>query len=239
MTRHTVALGVDAPKRVSQLTDFHVGWSSSDRCLREAIAAAGDARPDLTVLTGDYVNVSLRHLARLEALLELIPRPAVAVLGNHDYWSGPEAIQRSLERAGIAVLRNERLSVAGLEVIGVDDGRTGRDDPDRAFRAVSNPERALVLAHFPPSVSRIGRLGGRLVLSGHTHGGQVHVPRVTPAVAKLTGHELLRGWYEVDQARVYVNAGIGHDRLRIGRPAAPEVAIFDLVPRLSQSSLVG
>ncbi|MBI2377023.1 MAG: metallophosphoesterase [Deltaproteobacteria bacterium] len=229
-THHDVPLPIARCRRVAHLTDLHVGWSSTDELLLEAVAAVRDAEPDLVVLTGDYLNHSLSHLSRLGAIVRELPGPRVAVLGNHDHWSGASSIQAELERAGVIVLRNESVTVDGLLIVGVDDGRTRRSDVGRAFRGVAAPESALVLTHFPPTAVSVRDSGGRIVLCGHTHAGHVGMPRLVAAAGKLSGNRWIHGWYDLDPTRLYVNAGLGHDRLRFGRSVTPEVAVFELLP---------
>lgn len=227
MRRHRVPHPV--ARRVVHITDVHVGWTTSSAVLGEAAQLATDLRPDVVVLTGDYVNHSLRHLDALAAFVAGLPEPVVAVLGNHDHWSGAGDVTRCLRRGGAAVLRNAWTNVDGLEVVGIDDARTEHHDVERAFRGARARE-ALVLQHAPRIAPEIAAHGGRLILSGHTHAGHVYAKSVTPRVAKRLGHDYLAGWYPVGGARLYVNAGIGHAPLRFGERAAPEVAVFDLEP---------
>jgi predicted MPP superfamily phosphohydrolase len=234
LTHHRLRWGSRA--RIVHLTDLHVGWATPPHLLRQAIRQATRLEPDLVVLTGDYLNHTLKHLAVLERFLALLPRPCVATMGNHDHWAGAAEIQRVMERLGIVVLSNRstrmQLSRRGtrLTLVGVDDGRTDHDDVARAFAGVEQPERALVLTHFPPSAEAIARHGGRLILTGHTHGGQLDVPLVTRALSRLAGQRYIAGWYPVERARLYVNAGIGSSaiRCRVGRRARPEVALLEL-----------
>jgi predicted MPP superfamily phosphohydrolase len=237
LTRHRVTPGRPRGRtaRVVHLTDLHVGRATPLPLLRQAVRRARGLRPDLVVLTGDYLNHSLVFLPLLRRLLAGLPRPCVATLGNHDHWSGADPITRALEQQGISVLRNESTAVrcrSGrvLEVVGVDDGRTRHDEVARSMRGVRRPERALVLTHYPRTADTIERYGGRLVLAGHTHGGQIHVPLVTRALSRLGGHRYIAGWYRVGAARLYVNAGIGASviGLRVGRRAAPELALIEV-----------
>ena len=221
--------------RVAHVTDLHVGWATHPALLQQAIELTRLARPDLVVLTGDYVNRSLRHLEELRRLLARLPRPCVATLGNHDFYSGAAAVQRLLEQEGVAVLRNShtRLHVRGepLTVVGVDDAATGHADADRSFAGVARPAEALTPTHHPDTADAIAAHDGRLILAGHTHGGQVVLPGLTAVTARLLGIRYLAGWYRVGECRLFVNAGIGSAsiRRRIGRTAAPEVAVLELV----------
>jgi len=238
VSHHQVRLVGQGRIRVVQLSDLHLGRSTRDALLRQTLAAVRDARPDLVVMTGDYLNHSLRFMPDLDRFLAELGCgsvcPCVAILGNHDHWSGAEAIRDTLERRGVHVLGNSHLVLrAGgqaLTVVGVDDGRTKHADVERAFSGVADPGRALVLTHFPATAREIVARGGRLVLAGHTHGGQLGVPRVAPAVARLVGTRYLSGWYPVGPGRIYVSPGVGSSFLfRMGRLAAPEVAVLDLI----------
>lgn len=136
---------------------------------------------------------------------------------------------QALESGGARVLRNESVHVAGVNVVGVDDGCSGHADVDRAFARVQDPESAIVLSHFPNTADEIAKKNPRLVLSGHTHAGHVVLPKATAALAKLAGNPYLHGFYRVGaRTDLYVNAGPGHalPGLRLG--ARPEIAVFDL-----------
>jgi uncharacterized protein len=218
------------PLRIAHATDIHVGWTTPSRVLERAARTIHDARPDVVVLTGDYVNVSQVHLARVRRFVEMLPRPVVATLGNHDHWAGAAAIARALTAAGAKVLRNEAMTVGDLTIVGVDDARSGNDDVDRAFHGVDRPEDALVLQHAPTGTHSIAKRRGRMVLSGHTHGGQIVVGKVTSRIARAVGEPYLSGWFDIGPTKLYVNAGLGHAPLRRGKTAHAEVAIFDLVP---------
>jgi predicted MPP superfamily phosphohydrolase len=234
VSRHRMRLGDGQPLRVVQLTDLHLGRATPAALLRQALGAAHRARPDLVVMTGDYLNRTLRYLPDLDRLAARLPRPCVATLGNHDHWSGAEAIARVLGRRGITVLRNShavlRLRGRELTVVGVDDGTTGHADVARALAGVARPETALVLTHNPRTAEEIVLRGARLVLAGHTHGGQIAIPRLTRALARAGGMRYLSGWYPVGPGRLYVSPGVGSAvfRLRLGRRAAPEAAVFEL-----------
>ena len=219
--------------RIAQLTDIHVGWGTSAETLRTALVQAKLVRPDLLVLTGDYLNHSLAEIDTLRAWVRGLPRPCIATLGNHDHWSGAMAIRRMLEQEGIPVLSNEStvMDVAGqpLRIVGVEDGFTHRDDVDAAFRDVARPEQALVLSHDPMTADKIARTGARVVLSGHTHGGQFDIPGLTAALATVAGIRYLKGWYMIGDTRLYVNCGVGSS-VGAGRngAAASELAVFDV-----------
>ena len=220
--------------RVVQLTDVHVGPTTPVGVVARATEIVRSLEPDVVVLTGDYVNTSLYFIERVAALADALPKPCVAILGNHDHWASADEVERALRSGGADVLRNASKTVetkhGPLVVVGVDDGRSRTMDLDRAFEGVDS-SRALVLAHHPQTADLIADRGAPLVLSGHTHGGQVDVPRATELVARLTGNPYLHGFYRLRDTDLYVNAGIGHSLpgFRAGR-TCPEIAVFDLDP---------
>jgi uncharacterized protein len=238
VTRHKLHRpDFDRGFRIVHLTDIHVGGSTPNSYLDRVVEIVWRAKADLVVLTGDYVNHSLTHVGRLRRFVGLLPKPCFATLGNHDHWSGADGVTRALRDGGAEVLSNDSLVYAkdGIEltVVGVDDGFSRNDDVPKAFRHVRDPERALVLSHFPNTADRIAQAGGGLILSGHTHGGQFAVPGVTAVVQRMVGNKYVQGWFEIDKSMLYVSAGIGASFIgfRAGQQALPEIAVYDLVPQ--------
>lgn len=237
ITRYRVPWpGLEERRVVVHVTDVHVGLSTPPALLEEVAEASHRAQPDLVALTGDYVNASRVFFPRMQAFVRALPQPVVAVLGNHDHLVGGRAIRRGLEAAGAVVLQNEKVEMAGLTVVGVDDGFTRHDRVDLAFEGVVGAPSALVLTHFPPTANAIAeRTGGRLILAGHTHAGQFDLPgRWTERLARATrlgGY--LRGFYPLaNGVELYVNAGLGHAwrGMRSGELCRPEMAVFELEP---------
>lgn len=237
VTRHRVPwTSIDRPFRIAQLTDVHVGPAVPSRYLDRVAELVWRSKPDLVVMTGDYLNHSLTHVDRFQRFVHLLPKPLIATLGNHDHWSGVEGITKAIHNGGGEVLQNDSVVFEKngfeLPIAGVDDGFTRHDDVPRAFKHIRDPRRTLVLNHFPNTADRIAEAGGGLILSGHTHGGQFHVPGVTAVLQKMVGNKYVAGWFELEPSRLYVSAGIGASifGFRTGRPALPEIALFDLVP---------
>jgi uncharacterized protein len=222
-------------RRVVHLTDLHFGLVTPLGLQQAAVALANAAQPDLILLTGDFVCRSLAHLAHLTDVLAQLEAPAFAVLGNHDYWLDGDAVHQALEHAGVTVLSNQWTRLwsgeESLALVGMDDAITGHADPRSATLGVGNTP-TLALSHAPDAAPTLWARGAPVVLSGHTHGGQLHVPRWTRAfwqgVLKV---RYVDGCFLEDGGLVYVNPGVGSSVMpwRYGRPAQRTVAILDLI----------
>src|SRR5690606_26784755 len=152
----------------------------------------------LIVLTGDYVCWR-RHEAALvqDQLAGLTARRVLAVLGNHDYFTWGHGVRTSLEKNGYEVLRNQHTVVeingAPLAMVGIDDPVTRHDDLDAAFKGTNAQHTKVVLCHAPDTAPRLAARGADLVLSGHTHGGQIYIKGITDRLMKRVGLHYRRG----------------------------------------------
>lgn len=208
--------------RVAHLTDLHL----PDPEAEAAVELALRFHPHVVALTGDFVGYGRRALPGLTRLLRTIPVPMVAVLGNHDHWAGAKHVVAALEGADVRVLRNTRVELDGLAIVGVDDGITGHDDLDAAFDGI--PGAPLVLSHDPRLAPAIWERGGAVVLSGHTHGGHVDMGRLTD---QLFRHPYLAGVTEGPGGVVYTCPGIGGAtfRARAGKRSKRTVGWIELI----------
>jgi hypothetical protein len=218
--------------KIAHLTDLHVGMLTPDRKILRAIEHAQAARPDLVLLTGDFVCYSKRFVGKLGEIVRGIRAPVYSVLGNHDYWVDGEGVRRSLEKNGYSVLRNghSEITLRGepLTVIGIDDAITRHADVRRAFHGVKREGSQIILTHVPSLADRAAELGRGLILAGHTHGGHVNIPRVTANIAARLGNRYLAGFFDVGGSKLFVNRGIGSSSVPIRAGAPSEVAILTL-----------
>ncbi len=212
---------------IVQLTDIHVGPTIRRDFVEQIVATTNALEPDVIAITGDLVDGSVEQLREHVApLAQLRAKYGVFfVTGNHEYYSGAEEWCRELERLGLRVLRNERVSIGegadSYDLAGVSDYSAGSfgDGPDLA-RAVSgrDPTRELVLlAHQPREVRRAREHGVGLQLSGHTHGGQLWPWR--PFV--LLQQPRIAGLAKLGETWVYVSRGTGYwgPPMRLASPA--------------------
>lgn len=222
--------------RIAQLSDIHVGNLTPRTHVRAAIAAANGAAADLIVMTGDYVCWR-RHEVELarDQLAGLRAPRVLAVLGNHDYFTWGSGVRAALEGNGYEVLRNQTTVTdvrgAPLAVVGIDDPVTRHDDLDAAFAGAPRGVTRIVLSHSPDRGPAIAARGADLVLSGHTHGGQIYVRGITDRLMKRVGLNYRRGMYALDgAAQLYVTPGVGFSGVtrRAGEGTHAEVAVLTL-----------
>lgn len=217
--------------KIVQLTDVHVGRATPARRVRAAIEQANAFRPDLVVMTGDYLCHDKRGVELMRQQLGGLKAPTICVLGNHDHWVDAEGATDALRGLGYEVLRNENTSVQlrgePFTVVGIDDLVTGSADVSRAFRGAGNGSR-LVLAHVPRTAEQLVEHRASLCLAGHTHGGHVNVPILTPAVMKMAREQYLAGHFELQKTQLYVSRGIGGAVVPVRFNAPPEVTLVTL-----------
>jgi predicted MPP superfamily phosphohydrolase len=222
--------------RIAQLSDIHVGRMTPKAHVRAAIDAANEARPHLTVLTGDYVTWRRKEVELVEEQLGgLRAQRVLAVLGNHDYFTWGAGVRDALERHGYEVLRNHttmaEVNGAPLAMVGVDDPVTRHDDLDQAFAGAPTAATKIVLCHAPDRGPDLAARGADLVLSGHTHGGQIYIKGITDRLMRSIGLNFRRGMYALgDRTTLYVTPGVGFSgvRTRVGEGTAAEVAVITL-----------
>jgi predicted MPP superfamily phosphohydrolase len=206
------------------LSDMHLGALIGRKWLAARVERVRELDPDLVVLCGDILEGDSRREGDLASQLRGFGAPlgTFAVTGNHEYYAGVEKSVRLLEGAGLTVLRDRWVEVRpGLVLAGVDDltaRRQFRVDGDPVARALGGrPKGATVfLSHSPWKAEEAARLGAGLMLSGHTHDGQIWP---FGYVAGLR-YPLLAGRYEVDDMPVIVCRGTGTwgPRMRLWLP---------------------
>ena len=219
--------------RIVQLSDLHLGPLTSSAQLRRAVETANSLDPDIIALTGDYISHE-RHYAApcAEVVGRLRARHGVfAVLGNHDHWTDAALITDLFRAEGIKVLINEGMRFdkdgAGFWLAGVNDTMVGLEDLPLAMAGASDDEMKLLLAHNPIILRRAARAGVDLVLSGHTHGGQVAL-RSDRSASGRPRRRLLKGLGRQGETQIYVTRGLGTVILPIRYGCPPEVSLLEL-----------
>src|SRR6185503_18282050 len=219
--------------RLVHLSDFHYGPLTDSRHLERAVKAANDLRPDLIVLTGDYISQDRIYAAPCAGLIGRLKAKfgVYAVLGNHDHWTDAALITDLFRAEGVTMLVNEglRLDLSGESfwLAGVNDTMVGLEDISLALAGSSDDEMKLLLAHNPIILRRAARAGVDLVLSGHTHGGQVAI-RSEKGRSGRPRRRLLRGLGRRGNTQIYVTRGLGTVVLPIRYGCPPEISVLEL-----------
>jgi predicted MPP superfamily phosphohydrolase len=218
VVRHEVKVpslpGGRAELKLVQLSDLHLGTLLGERWLEKRIAEVNALGPDLVVVTGDLVDSEIGPVAPLAPVLRTLSAPmgVYGVTGNHEFYAGLGKSLGVYEAAGIRTLRDGWLEAApGLVLTGVDDltarrqlGLDGRA-LDAAFEGVPNGSVVVHLSHSPLLVREAAARGARLMLSGHTHGGQLWPFNYLSAIP----YPFQAGRYEVDGMTLAVSRGTG------------------------------
>ena len=221
----------DRPLRIAQISDLHIGGLIGRDFVRGLVEMINAEKVDLVAITGDLIDTTIdKNREAVEELLKLQSRYGTFyVVGNHEYFHGIEEILEYLRSTTIKVLENSSRKVADFHVVGLYDlfgKRYGAflPDPAKAFQGIDPGEPTLLLMHQPRGLYDLGDIHPSLILSGHTHGGQLWpfgelVGLVQPYIKGL--HHLGR------QSAIYVNRGVGYwgPPMRIGAQA--EVTIID------------
>jgi len=238
---------------IAQLSDFHYEGHFSVVPIRKAVESVHRLRPDLIVLTGDFVTVPVLERTPLmvralsmaapcaEVLQELqAPLGRFAVLGNHDGELGGARIAGTLRDHGIPVLRNQAVPLergaSRLWVVGIDDVLRGEPDLGAAIEKIPANEATILLAHEPDFADESSLRPIDLQLSGHSHGGQIWIPGIGAPWLPPLSRKYPRGMYKVGNLTLYTNIGIGtiHAPIRINCP--PEITLITLRVRHHQST---
>ena len=219
--------------RIVQLSDLHHSPFTGSNQIKRAIEMTNSLEPDIVALTGDYVSHEREYAAPCAEMLgALRARHGVyAVLGNHDHWTDAALITDLFRLAGIRMLINEgmrfELNGAAFWLAGVDDTMVGLEDLSLALAGSRQDEMKLLLAHNPIILRRAARAGVDLVLSGHTHGGQVTL-RSERSASGRPRRRLLRGLGRQGDTQIYVTRGLGTVVLPIRYGCPPEVSLLEL-----------
>lgn len=220
--------------RIVQLTDVHVGPTIGRDFVAEMVRTTNELLPDVVAITGDLVDGSVEHLrSHVAPLADLRARYGVFfVTGNHEYYSGADAWIAELERLGVRVLRNQRVTIGtdeqGFELAGVTDYSAARfgdaPDLDAALRGARPDREVVLLAHQPRAVYGAAARDVGLVLSGHTHGGQFWPWSWVVHLAQ----PVVRGLAQFGRTFIYVSSGTGYwgPPMRLGTEA--EITLVEL-----------
>lgn len=248
VTERTVKLARLSPAldglRIAQFSDIHFEQYTEPGFVRDVVARINRQRPDIVVITGDYVSEgplpkpkgaqSSYPCAEILSAIECPQR--WCVLGNHDCTVGAPIVTDALETHGLPVLANRHVPLerngARLWIAGVED--PSQQNPDLNLAAPrglqSAQEPVILLAHEPDYADQVARYGGvDLMLSGHTHGGQVRAPFIGPMYLPPLGRKYVEGLFHLNNGlQLYVNRGIGAVGVPFRVLCRPELTLITL-----------
>lgn len=223
------------PVKIALIADLHIGlFSGHERQLKQIVQKLNEQKPDLVVVAGDWTYEPEHKLAEELAVLQQIDAPVYSVNGNHDeQYPGPP-IQELLH---CALSQNKVMDIEGLVVefnefrlIGIGDLWAGKADM-RFMPQLPQDKPWIILSHNPDTVDMVPELPTRpLMLSGHTHGGQVELPWLTDYVMKkvsILGHK--KGLYQHEHADVFVTVGTGMVGVPFRFRVPPTIDIIELI----------
>ena len=223
--------------RIALVTDLHHGPVVPLWWLERVADRVATLAPDLVVLGGDFVSHAKSDLNGLGPVLARYTAPdgLFAVLGNHDHWVGADAVGDVIRGTGAELVHNRHRLIhrggAALAIAGVDDFAHGAVRPRDALRDVPENIPRVLISHNPDLIEYLpADLRVDLMLSGHTHNGQVHWPIIGPlTVPSQFGRRYMHGLRRVGERWIYVSAGVGSSAmpLRLGNP--PEVPVIRLI----------
>jgi predicted MPP superfamily phosphohydrolase len=219
---------------IAQLSDLHVGSFDPKKRALEWAALSNSLNPDLAVVTGDLVTSGTGFYADVaEAIAALRATDGVFVsMGNHDQAHNDE-LSRLIQARGPTVLRNTahivRRGTAELVVAGLDGRIASSADAAQVVRNCATGAPLVLLSHYPWTFKAAAAAGADLILTGHTHGGQLGIPFFSQRfnLARLT-RQLSRGLYFSGKTAMYVNAGLGTTGPPMRLAVPPEIALVTL-----------
>lgn len=227
---------------IALLSDFHYDPYFSVHPLHAAVPLVNELRPDLIVLTGDFVSVPptgdpAKAAFAAEPCAKIIrqmsaPHGLWAILGNHDCDTDPEEVTRAVQAEGIQMLENQSKAIehdgARFWLAGVDDVLSGTADIAETLLGIPTNDAVILLAHEPDFADEAAKFPVDLQLSGHSHGGQIRIPFVPLFYLPDLAKKYPMGIYEVGPLPLYTNAGIGTVNIPVRFNCPPEITLITL-----------
>lgn len=233
--------------RIVQISDLHYANFTEPFFIRHVVNKANELKADVVLFTGDYISAGMwryeeivRFANSCTEILSHITCPIrYAVLGNHDYFVNRWMVTDALKTHNIPVLTNryEPLERDGKRLWFAGTGDAIKHDIllDKAVPPASrmNDEPVILLSHEPDSFDEVARYNVDLMLSGHTHGGQIRLPFLPAMFLPEMGTKYVEGLFRLGSTQLYVNRGIGAVGLPFRFNCPPEITVLTLSNRPS------
>lgn len=200
---------------IVQISDLHIGGLIDHDFVEHSVTQINALNPDIVFITGDLVDTDIHTIEESVLALNAIKSKhgIYAILGNHEYFHNPMEIISFMKQTKIKLLLNESVTIPqlGINIVGVTDlfgfrANLLEPDIDKAYRHTNPEYKSILLAHQPKFIEYLGSYKPDLILSGHTHGGQIFPFQY---LVKLQ-QPFVKGLHILPQGtRIYVNSGIG------------------------------
>ena len=246
VNRHEIKLDpprrLKSPIKILHLSDLHASKVVSLAYLRRALKMGLDLQPDLICVTGDFITWKYKRYGEYTEVLSQLSSaaPTFACLGNHDGGSWAEGemklgnsdsaeVRELLNASKIQLLHNEHTTatINGNEInlVGVGDLWNHECDPETAFDQIDNTRPTLLLSHNPDTKDQLAAFPWQLMLSGHTHGGQLYLPGLGAPLAPVKNKKFVRGLHHIHDRWLHISKGVGNlHGVRLN--CRPEVALL-------------
>jgi len=234
----TEKVSADDPCTILQISDLHdKTFGPSNQRLIDTVKRL---HPDMIVLTGDVIDRHTTDFSGVFSLVEQLTRlhkHVFYVSGNHE-WDNrqTEVFFEGLSKRNVTILNNQHCSITindcSLNLVGVADVSTAHEDLEKAFRDVNRDSYTILLSHSPSIVEKYQHIPADLILSGHTHGGQIRMPFVGALIAPDQGYfpKLDKGIFKIGREQyLYIDSGIGTSNVPIRFLNKSQVSIIKIV----------
>lgn len=226
--------------KIVQFTDTQLGEFYSLGDLKKVVKKINNQKPDIVVFTGDLMDNAANYdeISQISDVLSEIEAPygKYAVFGNRDYGGGAvRYYEEIMNHSGFKVLINEKESISingmNVNIFGADDALMGYYSAEETMINVDEDEINILLLHEPDLADDFSNYPIDLILSGHSHGGQVKIPIIGALKTTYLGEKYIKGFYDVNgdaNTRLYVSSGLGNTRLPFRLLNIPEIVIFNI-----------
>lgn len=219
--------------------DIHAaGYFYEDWRIEKIVDEINAQNPDLVIMLGDYVNgavyQSSYELAQFSKRLSNIKAPygVYTILGNHDYLYGIEKIRKMLNKAGINIVENSNVKITTNDgefyIAGIADAYEASYSFSEAMKGIPKGSSVIFLSHTPQVFREIPKEVA-IMISGHTHGGQVRLPLLGAVLSNTHERDkLISGYYSIEGKHVYVSRGLGTSRVPIRFMCPPSITVMNV-----------
>jgi uncharacterized protein len=219
--------------KILQISDTHLGNLRGMGLLNEIVNEARDLKPDLIVITGDFIDENLKILSRVSPSLNQLKNvaPVIAIPGNHEFYAGIEGVEKFFKNENINFIRDKKINFNNeLDIIGCDDSKgfegSKKDNLliDQLFKECKNDKPILFLKHKPTEFDELASKYSFIQLSGHTHNGQIFPGHVFVWMI----FKYYTGLHKYKNSYIYISNGAGVWGAPMRLFSRPEITLVEL-----------